>query len=256
MFEPVIMSFFIAALGACLGSFANVAALRTLAGQDWIRQPSACFACHKPLSMAENLPIFGYLRRAGRCQCAEQHLPVRYLLVELVMAMVLLLGYWRLGGLQLVFFTPFIVLLLVIFLTDMQDFMIPDWASLGGLTLGLVLAFVGTPGLPAAQTALLGASIGFSLIWGINFLYRLWRGRDGMGFGDVKLMAMLGAWLGPVSLLPILFAASLAGAVFGIIMICVSRQQNDAPAQLPFGCFLVPAACFWLLFAADFLRAQ
>jgi leader peptidase (prepilin peptidase)/N-methyltransferase len=148
------------------------------------------------------------------------------------------------------------LLLSIIFLTDLEAFIIPDCASLGGAGLGLVFAALDTPGLPDLKQALLGGLCGFALIYGINALYRLWRHRDGMGFGDVKLMVMLGVWLGPTSLLPILFAASMAGAVFCIAMILAQQNRHEtAPAQVPFGCFLVPAALGWLLFVPHALAA-
>jgi len=246
----------LAVTGACLGSFVNVVALRHVAGGDWVRTPSSCFACRKRLSFSENLPLIGWLRHGGRCACGDMRLPPRYLGVELALAGLLPLAFWRLGAADFPAAVPFILLLSIIFLTDLDAFLIPDRASLGGTGLGLVFAALETPGLPDLQQALLGGLCGFALIYGINALYRLWRGRDGMGFGDVKLMAMLGVWLGPLSLLPILFAASMAGAVFGIAMILAAQNRQAAgPAQVPFGCFLVPAALGWLLFIPHALGA-
>jgi leader peptidase (prepilin peptidase)/N-methyltransferase len=248
--------FLVALIGACLGSFANVAALRSLDGRDWVRAPSACFHCHQKLRFWQNLPIVGYLSHGGKTACCQQRLPARYIFVELAMAALLVLAWQQLPSFAFFGFVPFLVLMVVIFLTDMDDFIIPDWTSLGGLGLGLLLALLNVPGLPDIKTAGLGGAAGFGLIYGINFIYKLWRGHDGMGFGDVKLMAMLGVWLGPVSLLPILFSASLSGAVIGIGAIVFHRLQNSeaAPAQLPFGCFLTPMAVLWLLFAPQALQ--
>jgi leader peptidase (prepilin peptidase)/N-methyltransferase len=247
----------IAIIGACLGSFANVAALRSLAGTDWVKQPSACFHCGQKLGFFNNLPIFGFLRHGGRSACCGRKLPQRYLYVELAMAALLLLAWQQLDSAVFLTFVPFLLLMVVIFLTDMEAFIIPDWASLGGTALGLALALFGAPGVPALADAVLGGAAGFLLIYLINAAYKLWRGHDGMGFGDVKLMAMLGVWLGPISLLPILFAASLSGAFIGIVAILAARDKNNdtTPAQLPFGCFLTPAAVLWLFFAPQLLSA-
>jgi leader peptidase (prepilin peptidase)/N-methyltransferase len=247
----------VALIGACLGSFANVAALRTLRGEDWVRQPSACFYCGKRLSFFSNLPIFGYLRHGGRSNCCGQKLPRRYLFVELAMAALLVLAFTQLNLPVFFSFVPFMILMVVIFLTDMDAFIIPDWASLGGLALGLGLALFQAPGLPIMTDAVLGGICGFALIYFINAAYKLLRGRDGMGFGDVKLMAMLGVWLGPLALMPILFAASISGASLGILAILAAQGQNaeDQPAQVPFGCFLAPMALVWLLFAPQLLSA-
>lgn len=248
----------VATIGACLGSFANVAALRTLSGQDWVSQPSACFACGQKLGFFANLPIIGYFRHGGRAACCDAVLPKRYLYVELAMAGLMVLAFVQLPLFIFLTFLPFILLMLVIFLTDMDDFIIPDWTSLGGLALGLLLALAGAPGLPDIVDAAIGAGAGFALIYGINAAYKLWRGHDGLGFGDVKLMAMLGAWLGPLALLPILFTASICGAFLGIsaILWVKARGKGDAPVQLPFGCFLAPAALLWLFFAPQLLIAS
>ena len=173
------------------------------------------------------------------------------------MAGLVVLAWQQLDSMVFAVFMPFIVLMVVIFLTDMEAFIIPDWASLGGIALGFALALLGAPGVPALPHAALGGITGFLLIYLINAAYKLWRGHDGMGFGDVKLMAMLGIWLGPISLLPILFAASLSGAFIGIMAILAARGKNAdaAPAQLPFGCFLTPAALLWLFFAPQLLSA-
>ena len=251
------MVFLIGVIGACLGSFANVAALRSLDGRDWVRAPSTCFHCEKKLRFWQNLPLIGYLAHGGQTACCQQRLPARYIFVELAMATLLIVAWQQLPLAVFLSFLPFLVLMGVIFLTDMDDFIIPDWTSLGGLGLGLLLAFFGAPGLPEIQSAFIGGAAGFALIYGINFTYKLWRGHDGMGFGDVKLMAMLGVWLGPMSLLPILFSASLSGAVIGIGAILLHRLQTspEAPAQLPFGCFLTPMALVWLLFAPQALQS-
>jgi leader peptidase (prepilin peptidase)/N-methyltransferase len=247
----------LAIIGACFGSFANVAALRSVSGEDWIKQPSTCFHCRQRLGFFDNLPLLGFLRHGGRSGCCGHVLPRRYLYVELAMAGLAVLAWQQLDSMIFAVFTPFILLMVVIFLTDIEVFIIPDWASLGGAALGFGLALLGAPGLPFWSDAALGGLAGFLLIYLINAAYKLWRGHDGMGFGDVKLMAMLGVWLGPVSLLPILFAASLSGAFIGIAAILAARGKNidTTPAQLPFGCFLTPMALLWLFFAPQLLSA-
>ena len=248
--------FLLALIGACLGSFANVAALRSLDGRDWVRAPSTCCHCGKKLGFFENLPIYGYLRHAGRSACCGQDLPPRYVYVELAMAALLVIAWQALPMAAFFSYLPFVLLMVIIFLTDFEAFIIPDWTSLGGLAFGVVMAAFGAPGLPDIGTALLGGMAGYGLIFFINLTYKMLRGRDGMGGGDVKLMALLGVWLGPVSLLPILFSASMAGAFVGIAAILFNRVQNSEaqPAQLPFGCFLCPMALFWLFFAPVVLQ--
>ena len=256
MSDMALIVSFAALIGACLGSFANAAALRSLNGADWVRQPSACFNCGKRLTLLQNLPLFGYLRHAGKAACCGAILPRRYLYVELAVAALATVAVLQLPPAIALIFAPFIVLQVVLFLTDLDDFIIPDWTSLGGTMLGLFLNLFAVPGLPTMLMALAGGAAGFALIYGINALYKLLRGHDGLGFGDVKLMMCFGVWLGPYSLLPILFAASIAGAAFGIMAILWAKRRGDTdlPVQLPFGCFLAPTALVWLFFAPAALR--
>ncbi len=248
LFDVSFSFYIIAALwGLCLGSFINAAALRAVQGRDWVWARSRCFSCHKPLKFSQNLPLYGWLRHAGRAACCKARLPVRYIGVELLCAGLAVLVLARLGAAQAFIFTPFFVCNCVLFLTDLDDFHIPDWTSLGSLVIGLVLAASGASGLPVFAASLGGAAFGFGLLYGINFAYRLWRGHDGLGFGDVKLMAAYGAWLGAVAVLPILFLAAFAGALFGGVWLVMRRPSDAARAILPFGVFLVLAAFIWVL---------
>ena len=166
----------LALIGACLGSFANVAALRSLDGRDWVRAPSTCCHCGQRLSFLQNLPIYGYARHAGRSACCGQALPPRYLYVELVMAALLLIAWQSLPMSVFLAFVPFVLLMVIIFLTDFDAFIIPDWTSLGGLGLGLALALVGVPGLPDIKTALLGGALGLAQSACCRFFFRpAWR---------------------------------------------------------------------------------
>lgn len=250
-----LLLFFAALIGACLGSFANAAALRSLSGADWVSRPSACFNCGNKLTIVQNLPFFGYLHHGGKAACCGAVLPQRYIWVEAAVAALVVIAVIQLPLPVALVFLPFIVLQTVLFLTDLDDYIIPDWTSLGGAMLGLFLNLFAIPGLPIMLMALAGGAAGFALIYGINFLYKMLRGRDGLGFGDVKLMMCYGIWLGPYSILPILFAASMAGAVFGIFAILwAKRHGKDMPLQVPFGCFLAPSALIWLFFAPSALR--
>ena len=216
--------------------------------------PSRCFACNKKLTWRQNMPLIGWLSHLGKAGCCEAEIPIRYLWVELVAGLILA-GHFVVFGAQLTLvFLPFLVLCGIIFLTDMEAFHIPDIASLGGTILGLIFVLEELPGLPGLRDAFIGGVLGFAMIYAINLSYRLWRGVDGMGFGDVKLMMMFGVWLGPMMLMPILFLASTVGALVGVGYILtqkISSKSAKMPPQrdittlaLPFGCFLVPAAIF------------
>lgn len=254
--SPILQTLLAAIGGACLGSFANVAALRSLSGEDWVSQPSACFHCGRKLSLFQNLPLYGYLRHNGKAACCGAALPVRYLVVELAMAILCVLAVQFLPLPIALVFIPFMVLQMVVFLTDWDAFIIADWCSLGGTALGLFLGLFAVPALPDTHMALIGGGAGYALISAINFIYRLARGVDGFGMGDAKLMMCFGVWLGPLCLMPILFSAAFMGAIVGLAAIGVAKWQNsdDVPLRLPFGCFLAPMALAWLFFAPQALR--
>ena len=237
----------LAVAGACLGSFVNVVAFQHTAGGRCIRVSSRCLVGKQ--HDIENLPLIGWLGYFWRCSHGDMGLPPRRLKVELALAGLLPLAFWRLGAADFSAAVPFIFLLSIIFLTDLDALTIPDRASLGGVALGLVFAALETPGLPNMHQALVGGFCGFGLVYGINALYCLWRGTDGIGIGDAKLMGMLGVWLGAPSLLPTLFAASLVATAFGTIL-AAQKGKELAPALVPFGCYLVAAALGWLLFAS------
>ncbi len=261
--SQLFLNIMIFVLGLCLGSFINVVALRYVRGQDWIRQPSACYACGQPLAWFQNLPVFGWVHHGGKAGCCGARLPMRYLFVELACGGIAVVSLLALGPEKALIYGIFILLNCIIFLTDLEAFIIPDFASIGGAVIGglavLLLPRAGIELLPTPMQALLGGLFGFGLLYSINFMYRLWRGHDGLGFGDVKLMGMYGVWLGAEAVLPILFLAALLGAVSGIVLILMQKipylqpdgaAQKTAPA-LPFGCFLVPVALIWLFYGAQ-----
>ena len=235
----------LAVAGACLGSFVSVVASKHIAGGSSIRMSSSCLV-GKQYNVA-NLPLIGWWGYFWRCAHGDIGPPPRRVTVELALAGLLPLAFWRLGAADFSAALPFILLISIIFLTDLDALIIPDRASLGGVALGLVFAALEIPGLPNMHQALVGGFSGFGLVYGINALYRLWRGRDGIGLGDAKLMGMLGVWLGAPSLLPTLFAASVVAATFGTILTAQKGKELE-PALVPFGCYLVAAALGWLLF--------
>ena len=210
---------------------------------------SRCFPRKRGLRSIRNLLFIGRIDPGERQARESRCLRSLYWGMQFALSALLPLAFWRLGADNFPAAVFLIVLLSFIFLTDLEAFLIPDHGSLGGTIIGLLFAVLEVPGLPNVRQALLGGLCGFALIFSINALYHLWRGRDGMGFGDVKLMAMLGVWLGPESLLPILFVASMAGVVFGCAMTLAGAKHHGLGlVRVPFGCFLAMASIAWLLF--------
>lgn len=229
-------------LGLCLGSFLNVVIHRLPLGQSLLRPRSRCPHCGHAIRPWHNLPVLGWLWLRGRCADCRAAIPVRYPLVELAGGIVALTAV-------LAFPTPWHSLaalwlflsLLAVFFIDLEHRIIPDEISLGGTVLGLVLAHW-TIGL---KPALAGAAAGAAGLFLVGWFYRRVRGRDGMGFGDVKLAAMLGAFLGLSGLVMTVLFASVLGSATGFALIA-ARRGSGATA-LPFGSFLAPAAVVALL---------
>ncbi len=221
--------------GAALGSFVNVCAIRWPADRSVLSPPSRCTACGARVRWFENVPVAGYLLVRGRCARCRARLSVQYPLVEAAGALIwaAMALRWGVhpealrGGL-------FLTILLGIALADARTYIIPDQFSLGGAALGLALAPLA--GGPTLAGAALGAALGLGALWAVAALGRVLMGRDAMGGGDVKMMAMVGAFLGPPGVLVTLFAGSALGAaVFGPVSLRTGRL-------VPFGVFLALGA--------------
>ena len=256
--EPM-TSTFIFALGLILGSFLNVCIYRLPKSESVVHPRSRCRGCGTTLSWHQNVPVVSWIVLRGKCATCGAGIAWRYPFVELLSG-VALLGTWRMFGpthaslIAGLFTLPMIVL----FFTDWDEQLLPDVVTLSGFAVGIVVAwfnpFLGRE-LPWARVwmALSGAARGAGVLWSIGALYGRLRGVDAMGMGDVKMMAMVGAFTGPLGVLFTLFAASVVGAVVGLAMIPLrGRSLQDT---LPFGCFLAPAAVAALLFGRQAVAA-
>jgi leader peptidase (prepilin peptidase)/N-methyltransferase len=187
----------------------------------------------------------------GRCANCSAPISWRYPLVEALNAGILF-GLWlRFGpGAAFAVSALFAMAMLVLFFTDLDLQLLPDKITLGGLALGLAVAwfnpFLNGQGLARVWSALGGAALGAGLLWGFGALYGRLRGVEAMGMGDVKMMAMVGAFAGPFGVLLTIFAGSLVGALVGVLLIPL--RGGSLQDALPFGCFLAPAALAALLF--------
>ncbi|MFM1885378.1 MAG: hypothetical protein RL026_535 [Pseudomonadota bacterium] len=214
---------------------------------------SACPQCKAPIRPWHNLPLLGFVLLRGRC--ADCHAPIglRYPLVELITGVAFAAVAWRFGwGAEAVLGLALTAFLIALAGIDFDTQLLPDALTLPLLWLGLGASLV----LPAATggrvvpvplpDAVLGAMVGYLSLWSVFHLFRLLTGKEGMGHGDFKLLAALGAWLGWQLLLPLVLVAAAAGAVTGGVLIALRRQGRDVP--IPFGPFL--AAAGWLMLLA------
>ncbi|MGA2413143.1 MAG: prepilin peptidase [Candidatus Sulfotelmatobacter sp.] len=287
--------------GLAFGSFLNVCIYRMPRGLSVVKPRSACPNCKRAIAFYDNLPVLSWLLLAGRCRHCKVRIAVRYLLIELLTG-ALFLGCYAYAGLTLATlkYCVFGFLLLGLIFTDAETKLLPDKLTLPGLALGLIFSLLvpvhdlasqlvpGMVNLPFSADlatpllslldSLLGAALGASFIYGAGAVYLRWRGAEGMGFGDVKLMAMVGAFLGIKLTIFTIFAASVAGSLFGLTTVMVvwikrthrfmrrlanlgaarrrgwqSAQMVYRHYQMPFGVFLGSMALLALFVGNQFL---
>jgi len=222
--EDVLVLPFVFALGAILGSFANVCIHRLPKGASVVSPRSRCPGCLTPIAAWDNVPILSWLILLGRCRACRAAISPRYPLVEALVGALFLAAAF-LHGLGPVSLAGALLATAAVILaaTDLEARVLPDEITFGVLGLGLVIAVwrdvaaVRTEGLRAFGEhflpALAGAAFGAMVVWGVGAAYRLVRGAEGMGMGDVKMIAMIGAFVGPGGILLTLFAASVTGTV-------------------------------------------
>ena len=260
------MSILIFLFGLCVGSFLNVCIHRLPQGQSVVRPRSRCPRCGHAIAAYDNIPVLSYLVLRGRCRNCRARISPHYPLVELLTGLTLLLVYdsfdLSIAGLKAALLAS---ALIVLVFTDLHDRILPDRITLPGIGVGLLFALWlpiddNTAALlcrwlagdyPPAVTAslvnaLLGAALGAGILYGLGELWYRLRGVEAMGLGDVKMMAMVGVFLGPKLTMLTLLLGSLAGSILGSLFILLARK--DAKYELPFGSFLGVAALvalFW-----------
>jgi leader peptidase (prepilin peptidase)/N-methyltransferase len=245
---PAALLYVYAALvGACVGSFLNVCVYRWPEGLSVVRPRSRCGSCGTQLGWRDNVPVLGWILLRGRCRYCGAKVSVQYPLVELATAAIWLVAALRFGfTLRALASALFFTILLGISLTDAKHYIIPDEFTLGGLVIGLALSFV--PGAVGWKQSVAGAALGFGLLWLVAVLGKLAFRKDAMGGGDIKMMAMVGAFLGPVGVVLTVFLGALFGSVvFAPISLKTGRL-------VPFGIFLALGAAVTEPWGPDLVR--
>jgi leader peptidase (prepilin peptidase)/N-methyltransferase len=242
---------FLTVAGAAIGSFLNVLIYRIPEGQSIIFPSSHCPKCTHSIRFYDNVPIISYLVLRGRCRDCQEKISLRYPFVEAITALLSMFLFWKFGlSAKYIFSFIFTCALIVITFIDLDHQIIPDVITLPGIPVFFLIAifFMGIP----FMEALLGILIGGGCLFAIAFIYELITKREGMGGGDIKLLAMLGAFLGWKSLFFILFVSSLLGAVVGISVMIV--RGKDMKYAVPFGPFLSIAAVAYLFVGIDVMN--
>ena len=265
-----------AVLGLLVGSFLNVVILRLpermtamwrqeardvleLEPEDAaplppgiVREPSHCPHCKHRLSALDNIPLFGWLLLRGRCRYCKAPISIQYPLVELLSGVLCAVVVWKFGptwpALAGLVFTWMLIALAGI---DFRTQYLPDQLNYPLLWLGLLLSLL--PMFVPSASAIVGAAIGYLSLWSVYWLFKLATGKEGMGYGDFKLLAALGAWMGAGALLPIVLLSSLVGAVVGGALIALRKHQRELP--MPFGPFIAMAGWLWFVAGDRLLHA-
>ena len=241
----------IAAFGAVVGSFLNVCIGRIPVGRSIVTPRSSCPACGHAIRFYDNIPLISYVLLRGKCRNCRTGISLRYPVVEGLAGALALFLFWKYGfTLKFLAAFFFVAILIVIAFIDMDHQMIPDCITLPGIPLAL-LAAVSVMDVPFLE-ALAGLIAGGGFLYLIALSYAFLRKREGMGGGDIKLLALIGAFLGWKSLIFVLLLSSLSGAMVGITLIALRKQgMKDA---LPFGSFLTLAAVAWLFWGDLFMK--
>jgi leader peptidase (prepilin peptidase)/N-methyltransferase len=267
--NPAVFAALCALLGLAVGSFLNVVIHRLpkMLERQWQREcaemqgaapaeaarynllvpASACPACNHPISPLENVPIMSYLRLRGRCSSCGASISVRYPFIEALGGALTAYVGWRYGftwtALAAMLFAWSMIALAFI---DLDTFYLPDCITLPLVWAGLLAHVFGLFPDVTLREGVIGAIAGYLALWLVFWLFKLATGKEGMGYGDFKLLGAIGAWLGWSALPLVILLSSLVGAVIGIAVMFARRQGRDMP--IPFGPYLVAAgliALFW-----------
>src|SRR5262245_53368289 len=227
-----------AVVGAIVGSFLNVCIYRLPRGGSVVSPGSTCPHCGHVLSWFENVPVLSYIALLGRCRSCAKRISWQYPIVELVTVAVFTLCWWYYGpGWLLVSRLVFFCALIVLFAIDLEHHLLPNVITLPGIVIGFVLSFFTEPGWVAS---LIGLILGGIALWAVAEGYYLLRHEEGLGMGDVKMLSMIGAFVGWKLTVITLLLASLSGSVIGIGLIVTGR--GTMKYALPFGTFLALGA--------------
>jgi leader peptidase (prepilin peptidase)/N-methyltransferase len=228
----------VALVGLAIGSFLNVVIHRLPRRESLVSPGSRCPSCGYELRALDNLPVLSYVILGGRCRKCRTRISVRYPVVELVTAALFVVHYFVFGWTPLLAVrSVFAAAMVALFVIDLEHRLLPDAITLPGIVAGLLASAFLPPGF---LDALIGMLVGGGVLWGIGEAYYRYAGEEGMGGGDVKMLAMVGAFLGWQQVVITLVFSSIAGAVIGLIVLAVKR--GGMKYALPYGTFLAIAA--------------
>ena len=239
-------------LGLCIGSFLNVVIHRLPRKVSLVHPGSRCPGCGMAIRPWDNVPVLSWIALRGKCRGCDASISPRYPLVELsTAALFALTGAVTTGPGSLLLGLAFVSAMIVVTLIDLDHMIIPDAITLPGTAIGVVAALAGVT--VSLGSAILGILVGAGGLWAVAMGYRAATGREGLGGGDIKLLAMVGAFLGPAGAFLTIMIGSVAGTLFAAMFML--RSGSSRTAELPFGTFLAPGAVLVLFAGARILSA-
>lgn len=261
--EPV--TYLVLVFGGVIGSFLNVCILRIPEKTFFKHMRSVCPGCGQPIPFYFNMPVFSWLYLRGRAACCQMPIAKQYPLVEALTGVLFVIVYWQYPFIKSsqygIFWDPaefirclhmliFTALMIVVSVIDLRLQIIPDVISLPMIVLSLVWILI-HPQLDWFSSVM-GILLGGGVLWSVAWIYYLLRRDYGLGFGDVKLLAAIGGWLGIQAVLPSLFLGSVLGAIIGIGLMIFSKDQG-LKTKIPFGPFLAIGAWLHMLIGSEIM---
>lgn len=245
-------------LGACVASFLNVVIWRAPRGESVVFPPSHCPKCSSRIRWWQNIPILSWLALRGKCANCKMPISPRYILIELLGALLFVAAFWKWqGSIETIFMWIWIALMIAGSFIDFDHKLLPDFTTVGGMVLGLIygaiLSYFEKSYIPLMCSGI-GLALGFGMLWLIRFLGTLAFKREAMGLGDVFLMGAVGALFGPISVLAVLILSSVFGSVVGLTMVALSKARLGKFVEIPFGPYICFSCLIWMFFSTELIN--
>ncbi len=212
---------------------------------------SSCPHCSHRISAIENIPVLSYCWLKGKCSQCKKSISLRYPAIELLSALSVALSFWHFGySFTAIAASFFILALITLTAIDLDTHLLPDTITLPLLWLGLLFNL--NEGFVDINSAVIGAALGYLILWSVYWLFKLITKKEGMGYGDFKMLAAIGAWFGWQALPAVILLSSLAGSIAGLTMITFGKSHRNS--QIPFGPFIAAAGIIMLFSGAQISR--
>jgi leader peptidase (prepilin peptidase)/N-methyltransferase len=246
-----IISIFVFLVGSCIGSFSNVCIHRLPLSKSIKSPPSNCPYCSSPIRFYDNIPIVSFIFLRGKCRNCHERISFRYPLVEVLGGAFALFTYLKYGlTIEALIYYIFIIALVIITFIDMDHQIIPDVISLPGIPIGFLASFI-LPSLTYIDS-LIGILIGGGILFIVLWAYYFFTGAEGMGGGDVKLLAMIGAVIGWKGVIFTIFISSVTGTIIGLLIML--RTKKGLKQAVPFGPFLSIGAVVYIFYGPELIQ--